>query len=101
MNFRKHNKFKSYLDIMIRAFYFLYVCLRRGNGFHFCCCEFYEIFERTEIRKEENHREESFIATLIRNFEIYELETDQRLSVSDELSVKLMAVDTSLNINSR
>lgn len=99
MNFSKYNKFKSYLDIMRRAFYLPYVRFSRKdeNGSR-RRWKFYEISCRRRItsrwevaRGEKKNGLRVFIAISIRNFGIYELEMDQRLSVSDELSLKLMA----------
>lgn len=95
MNLSKYNKFKSYLDITIRAFIFYspYACrgmkkkVPKDSLLH---AEFYEI-QKIEV-------ENILLRLRYGNFGIYELEMDQRLSVSDELSLKLMADDASLPV---
>lgn len=90
MNFSKHNKFKSYLDFSLRTRFYL---RKETEPVSVLRCEFYEIF------KNQTRAESILLRNQIRSFGIYELEMDQRLTESDELSLILMEVFVSLQIN--
>lgn len=97
MNFNKYNKFKSHLDINdTKAFSsHLPAPSLNANSRTARIVKFLWDFGKSKSREKRRNERTFYCHFKAENFGIYELEMDQRLSVSDELSMKLMADYTS------